>query len=790
MKAKHIARGMSAALMVLALAGCGGGDDDASPSVAAAQTGRLSALRATGNVVSAAPMSATAPVHVALVLKLNDAAGLSHFLQEARTPGSASFGAVLTPAQIAAQYAPTAEQVATVKAYLGSQGFTNIKAADNNMIVEADAPAGVISGVFQTSLVPVAMADGTSSHINTAPETVPNAISGVVQGVLGLDTATRVHPNFVRASNAAAAPTANASPTTSAVTVGHNPTEFPGIYSVGSAPTAATTTIGIIAEGDVTQPVIDLTTFASNNQLPAVPVSVIKVGTPSADTSANMEWSLDSQTIVGMSGGVKQLNFYVAPSFAWSDMALAINRAVSDNTARVVNMSIGGCENWAPTASIDTLFQLAVAQGQTFSVSSGDSGSVAYGCTGTSVQYPASSPYVVSVGGTSLYTNGNGSYAGETAWSGSGGGISGFEPIPSWQSNVPALKGRAFRGLPDLAFDADPNSGAQIIVGGQLMTVGGTSLSAPLFSATWARMLSGSCATKLGFAAPTIYSVQATSGSVYRDVTNGSNGAYSAGSGWDFVTGWGSPNVSALYSSICVRTSPIGGGVINGGTVLQPTQIVYSPSGNHELAMQGDGNLVLYNTTNGMAVWSSGTYGNPGAYAVLQTDGNFVVYSAGGKALWASATDGASARQFVAVQDDGNMVIYRTYVPVFATGTATTGYAGSSSGPAAWKSGAIISNGQSFTSGNGANVLVMQGDGNLVLRRQGVAEWSSGTFGHPGAYAAMQGDGNLVIYSSANVPLWSSGTNGYPGATTYVQDDGNVVIYTQLPRWTTNTAGS
>ncbi|WP_155624741.1 protease pro-enzyme activation domain-containing protein [Burkholderia vietnamiensis] len=789
MKAKHIARGISAALMVLALAGCGGGDDDASPSVTAAQTGRLSALRAAGNVVSAAPMSATAPVHVVLVLKLNDAAGLSHFLQEARTPGSASFGAVLTAAQIAARYAPTAQQVTSVKAYLGSSGFTNIKVADNNMIVEADAPAGVISGVFQTSLVPVAMADGTNSHINTVPETVPNAISGVVQGVLGLDTATRLRPNFVRASNAAAAPVANASPTTSAVTVGHNPTEFPGIYSVGSAPTAANTTIGIIAEGDVTQPVIDLATFASNNRLPAVPVSVVRAGVPSSDTSANMEWSLDSQSIVGMSGGLKQLIFYVSPSFAWSDMALAINRAVSDNTARVINMSIGGCENWAPTAVIDTLFQLAVAQGQTFSVSSGDSGSVAYGCSGTSVQYPATSPYVVAVGGTTLYTNGNGGYGGETAWDSSGGGISGIEPIPSWQSNVPALKGRAFRGMPDIAFDADPNSGAQIIVGGQVLTVGGTSLSAPLFSATWARMLSGSCATKLGFAAPKMYGIQSTNGSIFRDVTYGSNGAYSAGSGWDFVTGWGSPNISALYSAICVPTSPIYGGNVNAGTVLKPGQIVYSASSTHKLVMQGDGNLVLYNALNGTAVWNSGTYGNAGAYAVLQTDGNFVIYGPSGNALWSTSTYGASYSQYLAVQDDGNMVIYRSAFPVFSTATATTGLASSSSGSAAWKGGVALSSGQSITSGNGANVLVMQGDGNLVLLRQGVPVWNSGTFGHSGAYAVMQGDGNLVVYSTAGAPLWNSGTGGYPGAVTYVQDDGNVVIYTQLPRWNSNTAG-
>ncbi|WP_232430423.1 protease pro-enzyme activation domain-containing protein [Burkholderia ubonensis] len=781
---------MSAALIVFALAGCGGDESPTAATVtAAAQVGKLSALRATGNVVSAAPMSATAPVHVALVLKLNDEAALHRFVQDARTPGSASFGTVLTSAQIAARFAPTAGQVATVKAYLQSKGFTNINVAGNNMIVEADAPAGVISGVFQTTLVPVAMADGSRAHINTAPETVPDALGGVVQAVLGLDTATRLHPHFVRASVATSAPTTNASPTTNAVTVGHNPTEFPGIYSVGSVPTAGNVTVGIIAEGNVTQSVIDLTTFETNNGLPAVPVSVINAGTPSADTSATVEWSLDSQAIVGMSGGVKQLNFYVAPSFAWSDMALAINRAVTDNTARVVNMSIGGCENWAPTASMDVLFELAVAQGQTFSVSTGDSGSVAYGCSGTSVQYPASSPYVVAVGGTSLYTNGNGSYGGEMAWDSGGGGSSGFEPIPAWQANVPQLKGRAFRGLPDLAFDADPDSGAQIIVGGQLETLGGTSLSAPLFTATWARFLSGSCATNLGFAAPTLYSAQATRPSIFRDITFGSNGAYSARAGWDFVTGWGTPIVTTLQSSICTPTAPIYGGTIGEGTTLNPAQIVYSASQSHRLVMQDDGNLVLYNATNGAAVWSSGTNGNAGAYAVFQTDGNFVVYSASGKALWFSSTSSGTYGQSLTVQDDGNMVIYAPSVPVFATATSAAGLTNSSSGPAVWNGGFPLGSGRSLASGNGANMLVMQGDGNLVLLRQGIPRWNSGTYGHPGAYATLQTDGNLVVYSPTGVPLWYSGTNGNPGAATYLQDDGNLVIYAQAPRWNTNTSG-
>ncbi|MCU9954212.1 protease pro-enzyme activation domain-containing protein [Burkholderia sp. BKH01] len=786
MKTEHIARSVIAALAVFALASCGGGD---SPTAVTEQAYKLSELRAAGNVVGLAPLSATTPVHVALVLKLNNEIALDRFLQQARTRGSGNFGAALTSAQVAAQYAPTAEQVSTVKAYLRSNGFTNIKVAGNNMIVEADASANVVSGVFRTTLVPVAMADGSRTHVNLTAETVPDAIGGVVQSVLGLDTATRLHTHSVRLPLAGGAQNASA-PSTAAITVGHNPTAFPGIYSVGSAPTASNITVGIIAEGNLTQPLIDLTTFESNNQLPAVPVSVINAGIPSADTSANVEWSLDSQSIVGMSGGLKQINFYVASSFSWIDMASAINLAVADNTARVINMSIGGCESRAPTVSVDALLKLAVAQGQTFSVSSGDSGSVGYGCSGTSVEYPASSPYVVAVGGTSLYTNANGSYAGETAWDGSGGGISVVEPIPAWQSNVSQLNGRAYRGVPDLAFDADPYSGAQVIVGGQLQTVGGTSLAAPLFAATWARMLSGACATAPGFAAPTLYSFQATTPAIFRDVSYGTNGAYSAGPGWDFVTGWGSPDISVLHSAICAPTSPIYGGVVNEGTSLNPGQTLYSPSTNHELVMQYDGNLVLYNTTNGAAVWSSRTYGNAGAYAVFQADGNFVVYGTSGNALWSSATNNASYGQYLVVQDDGNMVIYRSSVPVFATSTATSGYTNSTSGPAVWKGGITLSSGQSFTSGNGANVLVMQGDGNLVLLRQGVAQWSSGTYSHPGAFATMQTDGNLVVYSSTGVPLWYSGTSGDSGAATYVQDDGNVVIYTQLPRWSTNTAGT
>ena len=190
------------------------------------------------------------------------------------------------------------------------------------------------------------------------------------------------------------------------------------------------------------------------------------------------------------------------------------------------------------------IFAAAVAQGQTFSVSAGDTGADECGNGGKTPSWPASSQYVVAVGGTELYVNPLTTWSSEIVWynenqgdGATGGSPSTFEPMPSWQVGVGQNAGQTTRGVPDVAFDASPLSGALLIYNGQSgVQVGGTSLASPLFVGSWARMLAAN-GTGLGFAAPLIYKLPSTD---FHDITSGDNGGEMAAAGWDYATGFGS----------------------------------------------------------------------------------------------------------------------------------------------------------------------------------------------------------------------------------------------------------
>jgi hypothetical protein len=243
--------------------------------------------------------------------------------------------------------------------------------------------------------------------------------------------------------------------------------------------------------------------------------------------------------------------------------------------------------------------------------------------------------------------------------------------------------------------------------------------------------------------------------------------------GQSLVGGQGTFN-AALYTpgvqSITAAAGGLGGsqtGIIVSGTslVLTANQFISSPNLQYELRMQGDGNLVEYGP--GQVIWDSGTYGNPGAFAVLQGDGNFVVYSAAGTALWDSGTYGNPGASFQ-LQDNGNAVIYA------ANGTALW------YGNSVALSGRVVTAGQAIYSPDGQYELIMQGDGNLVEYGPGSQViWDSVTYGNPGAWAIMQGDGNLVVYSAAGTALWDSGTYGHPGAYLVLADGGTLEIVDQ-----------
>jgi subtilase family serine protease len=232
------------------------------------------------------------------------------------------------------------------------------------------------------------------------------------------------------------------------------------------------------------------------------------------------------------------------------DLYAAVKDAYMHRGATVVSMSFGGSESTSETGVLgDGIFSAGNAKGVSFTASSGDNG--------TGAQYPASSPYVTSVGGTTLHVQNDGRYISETAWSGSGGGLSAYEKVPSYQTGVNKSKQR---GVPDVAMVADPNTGVNVYdsfgYNGQkgFFIVGGTSVAAPLFAGVLALVNQGRTHT-LQNANTQIYpAAKSRYAKYFHDIASGSNGSCgkicTAHSGYDTVTGLGSPLVNNLVPAL------------------------------------------------------------------------------------------------------------------------------------------------------------------------------------------------------------------------------------------------
>ena len=212
-------------------------------------------------------------------------------------------------------------------------------------------------------------------------------------------------------------------------------------------------------------------------------------------------------------------------------------------------------------ASQDQIFTQAVAQGQTFSISTGDDGADECGNGGVTPSWPAASQYVMAIAGTKLDASTT-TWNSEVVWNdlninngATGGSPSTFEPKPSWQN---ALVSGTHRGVADVAFDGSPSSGAKVIVNGGTQQIGGTSLSAPIFAGMWARVLAVN-GQSFGFAGPLVYALPASD---FHDVTSGNNDGESAGPGYDFASGRGSMILSSAITHL--------GGGGGGGTNVPP----------------------------------------------------------------------------------------------------------------------------------------------------------------------------------------------------------------------------
>ena len=510
--------------------------------------------------VHVAPLKAGEQVDIVVSLKLRNKAELDSLTSKLMTGAAGS--RPLTSAEFMAKHAPTAADADAVVAYLRAQGFTNVEVAPNRLLVSATGTAQAIRTAFKADLHEYNV-NGRRAYANVTDAMIPSHLSASVLGVVGLQNVHVMHTHAQRmnASTQAATPQA---------ITGVSIPNFASIYGASSLPSATTGTIGIITAGSLTQTITDLKNFASSAGYPVPNVTKTVVGTAGTSTSGTDEWNMDSQSSLAAAGGtISQMILYNVNSLSDSALSQGYNKAVTDNKARAINVSLGGCESdeGSVETSQDQIFQSAVAQGQMFSVSSGDSGAYECGATaGKAQSYPAVSPYVMAIGGTTLSSSG-GTWQGETVWSctsasscqqsssgGAGGGPSLTENAPSWQTAAGVLGTSTKRGVPDISFDASPNSGALVLVNGSNAQIGGTSLAAPLWAGFWTR-IQAAHGNSLPFPAQTIYQGAAANPGWFHDVTSGNQG-YAAATGWDYASGYGSVIISALSANFGTTPPP------------------------------------------------------------------------------------------------------------------------------------------------------------------------------------------------------------------------------------------
>ncbi|OZJ06269.1 hypothetical protein BZG36_00790 [Bifiguratus adelaidae] len=381
---------------------------------------------------------------------------------------------------------------------------------------------------------------------------VPQTYADLITGVFGFDTRPSARPLYHRRKASAAA----------AATGSFNPNQVAQLYNFPTQGNGSGQTVGIIELGGGYDANQLSQYFNSLGVSPTPVVSDVSVdggsNSPSDPNGADGEVQLDIEVVGCVAPGAK-IVVYFAPN---TDQGFvdAITQAVHDTTNKpsILSISWGSAESaWTSQArdSMDQAFQAAASMGVTVCVAAGDTGSQDSG-TGNNVDFPASNPYVLGCGGTFLQGKGN-QITSETVWddnptsSATGGGVSQVYSLPSWQANKQVTAtgqsptALTMRGVPDVAGDADPNSGYNISVDGQTTIIGGTSAVAPLWAGLIA-LLNEQLGKPLGYANPTLYGLS----SGFNDITSGNNGAYQAQQGWDTCTGLGSPNGAQLLNAL------------------------------------------------------------------------------------------------------------------------------------------------------------------------------------------------------------------------------------------------
>ena len=458
--------------------------------------------------------------------------------------------------EFAELYGADPADVSQVEQFAADNDLTVVQIDLSRRSIKLSGTVARMNEAFGTQLRVFQSPQGTYRG-RTGELSVPSHLRDIVTGVFGLDARPQARACFRRRIEGIAPRAAG--------NVSYTPEAVAALYSFPTAGNGSGQTVALIELGGG-YTASDLSDyFKEVNVSPAPSVTAVSVdgalNQPLGDpNSADGEVLLDIEVVGAIASGAK-IAVYFAPN---TDQGFldAITTAVHDNLRQpsIVSISWGGAESTWTAQSLtayDQAFQDAGLLGVTVCCASGDDGSADNVADGAAhVDFPASSPNVLSCGGTRLESSG-GKISAEVAWNdgagngATGGGVSDHFPLPAYQASagVPVsvnsthFKGR---GVPDVAGDADPATGYQIHVDGKDAVFGGTSAVAPLWAALIA-LINSQRAAHVGFLNPTLY---AKATGALSDITAGNNGAYKAGAGWDACTGLGSPKGQALVTAL------------------------------------------------------------------------------------------------------------------------------------------------------------------------------------------------------------------------------------------------
>ena len=514
------------------------------------------------------PLPATQSLRLDIVLPLRDQAGLDNFLQELYDPSSPSYRHFLSVSEFTAQFGPSEEDYDALTRYVTSNGFQVVGGSRDGMDLQIEGPVAAIETAFNVSMS--VYQHPTEMRTFYAPGREPTVgLPFPLWHISGLDNYSIPRPMLVGKSDYAQVHGMDLEAVVSHATTGSGPSasflgsDMRAAYYGGTALTGAGQNLGLLEYAGTN--LADLNTYFRNaGQINNVPITLLS--TDGTSTSCvyqlgcdDVEQTLDMTQAIGMAPGLASLVVYVGSSDT------AIISAMTTHSP--LPTTIGCSWGWTPVdpSTLNPYFQKMAAQGQNFFVASGDSST----WTTQNYPWPAEAAYVVSVGGTDLTTaSAGGPWASETAWSDSGGGISPDKiPIPSWQQTPGVINSSnrgstTYRNGPDVS--ANANFTFYVCANQTACTAnewGGTSFAAPMWAGYMALVNQQAVANgnaTLGFINPAIYSLGTGSGySIdFHDITSGTSGSYSAVTGYDLVTGWGSPNRTGLIGALAGISTP------------------------------------------------------------------------------------------------------------------------------------------------------------------------------------------------------------------------------------------